>query len=51
MGVAVMDKVITKGAVRGEGRGSGGAVTEGHASKEGFFAIFLLILVLFLCGT
>jgi hypothetical protein len=45
-----MDEVITKGAVCGDGRGGGGAVTEGHASKEGFFAIFLLILVLFLRG-
>jgi hypothetical protein len=40
VGVAVVDEVITKGAVRGGGRGGGGAVAEGHASKEGFFAIF-----------
>jgi hypothetical protein len=32
-----MDEVITKGAVRGGDRGGEGVVTEGHASKEGFF--------------
>jgi len=32
-----MDEVITLGAVRGGGKGAGGAVTEGLASKEGFF--------------
>jgi hypothetical protein len=37
VGVAVMDEVITKGAVCGGGRGGGGAVTGGQASKEVFF--------------